>query len=116
METKGIMPNMLQGNVFLRCAVGAQEILSSDMIQHVLTGVPLQELRSSRSQPARNQHERYYVILYYYCVCYTGFQETVLLHLPVHLGVRHPVGTSIDLMTLLQSHPPYTLNSFQFRL
>ena len=69
METKGIMPNMLQGNVFLRCAVGAQEILSSDMIQHVLTGVPLQELRRSKFQPARNQHERYYVILYYYCVC-----------------------------------------------
>jgi hypothetical protein len=32
----------------------------------------------------------------------------------VHLDVGHPVGTtSIDLMTLLQSHPPYTLNSYQ---
>ena len=55
-------------------AVGAQEILSCDMVQHVLTGVPLQELCHSRSI---YQHERYYVILYvfyYYCVCYTGFQ------------------------------------------
>ena len=32
--------------------------------------------------------------------------QTVLLHLSVHLGVRHPVGTSIDLMALLQSHAP----------
>ena len=32
---------MLQENVFLRFAVGALEILSCDMVQHVLTGVTL---------------------------------------------------------------------------
>ena len=34
----------------------------------------------------------------------------MLLHLPVHLGPRRQ--GSIDLVTLLQSHPPYTLSSY----
>ena len=34
---------------FPRYAVRAQDILSCDMVQHVLTGVPLKELHRSRS-------------------------------------------------------------------
>ena len=48
METKGLIPNMkpyVARECFLRFEVGALEILSCDMVQHVLIGVTLQELR-----------------------------------------------------------------------
>ena len=102
---------MLQGNVFLRFAVGALEILSCDMVQHVLIGVTLQELRHSRCiyQPGSARKVLCNTFMFFIITVYViqvSKYQTVLLHLPVHLGVRHPVGTSIDLMALLQSHAP----------
>lgn len=37
----------------------------------------------------------------------------MLLHLPVHLGARCQGSITPIVETLLQSHPPYTLNSHQ---
>ena len=109
---------MLQGNVVLTFAVGALEILSCDMVQHVLTGVILQELCRSRCiyQPgsARKVLCNTLCSLLLLCMLYRfpstkQFCSTYQCTLALDIQLAHPLISWLCYRAMIL----HTLNSFQ---